>query len=473
MAEIARIEVPPLTHSLSARLLALTVAFVMLAEVLIYLPSIANFRVNWLSERAAAARLAALAIETMPEGGIAGSTKAEVLRLAGASAIVLARPDRRVLLFADMPPPVETVVDLRRRSMLPPIGAALYSMLLGRDRTMRVISTSQGEPGLVVEIVLNEAQLCAAMLTYSRNVLLLSIAISLITGVLLYLVLRWLVARPLGRIAGGVAEFARAPQDEGAGVAPTARRDELGVVQQALVGMQRDVRASLGERARLAALGSAVGKINHDLRGILSTAVLLTDRLATLEQPEVRRLAGPLIQAIDRAIGLCTQTLDFARDVGPSLERTRFRLHDLVARVGDELAILAGSARGPGGRLVNEIPIATVVAADHDQLWRVFANLARNAFEAGATVVHVRLSSSDAAAALAIDVADDGPGLVSQVRERLFEPFAASSRRGGTGLGLAIARDVMRAHGGEIVLLSTGQSGTVFRLTLPPVPTDA
>ena len=244
MAGIARIDVPPLTHSLSARLLALTVAFVMLAEVLIYLPSIANFRVNWLAERAAAARLAALAIETMPEGGVAGGTKAEVLRLAGASAIVLSRRDRRVLLFVDMPPPVEVVVDLRRRSVLPPVGSALYSMFFGRDRTMRVIATSQGEPDLVVEIVLNEAQLCAAMLAYSRNVLLLSIAISLITGVLLYLVLRWLVARPLGRIAGGVADFARAPQDERAGVAPTARRDELGVVQQALVGMQRDVRAS-------------------------------------------------------------------------------------------------------------------------------------------------------------------------------------------------------------------------------------
>ena len=202
--------------------------------------------------------------------------------------------------------------------------------------------------------------------------------------------------------------------------------------------------------------------------------MLLTDRLATLEQPEVRRLAGPLIQAIDRAIGLCTQTLDFARDAGPSLERTRFRLHDLVARVADELAILAGSARGPGGRLVNEIPIATVVEADHDQLWRVFANLARNAFEAGAIAVHVRLAPAEASPGkLAIDVTDDGPGLVVQDRERLFEPFAVSSRRGGTGLGLAIARDVMRAHGGEIVLLSTGDTGTVFRLTLPPVPTAA
>lgn len=363
----------------------------MLAEGLIYLPSIANLRVNGLTERVAAARLAALAIETTPEGGIAGGTKAEVLRLSGASAIVLSRPDRRVLLFVDVPPPVEVVVDLRRRSVLPPVGAALYSMLFGRDRTMLAIATSHGEPDLVVEIVLNEAQLCASMLAYSRNVLLLSIAISLITGVLLYLVLLGLVARPLGRIAGGVADFARAPQDERADVDPTERRDELGVVQQALGGMQRDVRAALGERARLSALGSAVGKINHDLRGIMSTAVLLTDRPETLEQPEMRRLTGRANQAIDRAIGLCTQTPDFARDAGPSLERARYRQRYLVVRVADELAILAGSARGPGARLVNEIPIATVVEADHEQLWRVFADLARNAFEDGSTAVHVSL----------------------------------------------------------------------------------
>ncbi|MGE0254872.1 MAG: sensor histidine kinase [Alphaproteobacteria bacterium] len=473
MAGIARIDVPPLTQSLSARLLALTVAFVMLAEVLIYLPSIANFRVNWLAERAAAARLAALAIETMPDGAIARGTKNEVLRLAGARAIVLARPDRRVLLFADMPPPVEVVVDLRQRALLPRVGAALGTMLAGRNRVMRVIAAPANEPDLVVEVVLDEERLCAAMLTYSRNVLLLSIVISLITGVLLYLVLRWLVARPLGRIAGGVADFARAPQDEAAGVAPTARRDELGVVQQALVGMQRDVRASLGERARLAALGSAVGKINHDLRGILSTAVLLTDRLATLQQPEVRRLAGPLIQAVDRAIGLCTQTLDFARDAGPSLERTRFRLRDLVDQVADEHAILAGNERGPGGAIANEVSIAAVVEADRDQLWRVFANLARNAFEAGATTVRVRLATAGAVpGALAVDVVDDGPGLAAQARERLFEPFAGSSRRGGTGLGLVIARDVMRAHGGDIELHATGAEGTTFRLTLP-LPPDA
>ena len=64
-------------------------------------------------------------------------------------------------------------------------------------------------------------------------------------------------------------------------------------------------------------------------------------------------------------------------------------------------------------------------------------------------------------------MADDGPGIAVRARDDLFQPFAGSARDGGTGLGLVIARDVMRAHGGEITLVQSGNEGTTFRLELP------
>jgi len=197
----------------------------------------------------------------------------------------------------------------------------------------------------------------------------------------------------------------------------------------------------------------------------------MSDRLSALDSPEVKRVATPLIQSIDRAIGLCTQTLNFVRDEGPQLHRRRFRLTELIDEVGADLSVLedrAATLNSEGSRFVNEIPAEVVVEADRDQLYRVFANLARNAAQAGAHAVGVRLGDEDPGGDfLVLDVFDDGPGLASPARARLFKAFAGSARKGGTGLGLVIVRDVLRAHGGDIELLSSGDTGTVFRLKLP------
>ncbi len=377
-------------------------------------------------------------------------------------AIVLTRPDRRLLLYTRPPPPVEITVDLREGSLIGDIGNAFATLARRGDGVMRVIGRSQQNPSMIVEVVLNEAQLRAEMFTYSRNILLLSIIISLFTATLLYLALQWLMVRPMRRITEGITEFSRDPQNAAAGVEPSTRDDEIGVAQSVLVEMQNDLRASLKQQERLAALGSAVSKINHDLRGILSTAVLMSDRLSALDSPEVKRISGPLIQSIDRAINLCTQTLNFVRDEGPELHRGRFRLTELIDEVAADLLVLdegQAAVNSVAPAFANDIPSEVVVEADRDQLYRVFANLTRNASQVGAR------GSDDKN--LVVDEADDGPGMEKSAREGLFKAFAGSARKGGTGLGLVIVRDVMRAHGGEIELLSSDDTGTVFRLTLP------
>jgi signal transduction histidine kinase len=241
---------------------------------------------------------------------------------------------------------------------------------------------------------------------------------------------------------------------------PGKRIDELGVAQREFAGMQRDLRAALLQKTRLVALGTAVSKINHDLRNILATAQLVSDHLNGSADPNVRRIAPTLLGAIDRAVALCSRTLGFVQEDTTPLELSVFPLRVLVTEVGE--AVLPG--RGTAV-LDNRVADGFTVYADRDQLFRVLHNLARNAVEAGADCVTVR---ADAGAGMArIDVEDDGPGLPPRVREHLFRPFTGAGRSGGTGLGLSIARDLMRGHGGDIELVRSAATGTSFRLTLP------
>ncbi len=269
------------------------------------------------------------------------------------------------------------------------------------------------------------------------------------------------------RITAAITAFRADPEDAGRVITPSIRNDEIGVAQRELADMQETVRQALRERARLAALGTAVSKINHDLRGILSTARLVSDSLADSAVPEVRRVAPTLLAAIDRAVALCTRTLDFTRETPAPLIRRRFPLADLVEDVAQAVAVAQDSdaARGEGSRVYNEVPGTLDIEADRDQLYRVLFNLCHNAVEAGAR--HVMIDGMTEDDYVAITVADNGHGLPPKARDNLFQAFTGSARLGGTGLGLAIARELMRAHGGDIVLVESTGAGTVFRLTLP------
>src|SRR5215475_12878187 len=269
-----------------------------------------------------------------------------------------------------------------------------------------------------------------------------------------------MLVRPMRRITGSMVEFRNDPADAARVIAARRRRDEIGVAERELAVLQNTVRQALGQRGRLAALGTAVTKVKHDLRNILATARLVTDGLTASAAPEVRRIAPRLLDAIDRAIALCTCTLDFSREDTPPLARSRFPLVPLIGEIGPGLAI-----SGQDLAIENAIPPDLIVEADRDQLYRVFLNLARNSVEAGAH--RLRFAAMREAATIAIDVADDGPGLPPKARENLFRPFFGSARPGGSGLGLAIARELVRAHGGELTLAASTGAGTVFRLTLP------
>lgn len=454
---------PTLAKGLSARLLVLTVAFVMLAEVLIYTPSIGRYRLDYLQEKMASAHLAVLALEATPDQMVSPELERELLSHVGAESIALTKPGAgKLMLMSDMPTSVAETYDMRAAGPMRLIGDAFGTLARGGERQIRVLGDSPKDPQVMVDLVLDEAPLHAAMLDFSWRILGLSLVISGVTAALVFLSLAWIMVRPMRRLTESMVAFSRNPEDARQVVEWRGRQDEIGVAQRELANMQETLRTTLNQKTRLAALGVAVSKITHDLKNILATARLVSDRLSDSQDPEVRRVAPTLLRSIDRAVNLCLQTLDFAKEGQPKLRFEPICLSQLAEEVGEALL-----AEGLGERRwLNELPEDVGVEADSAQLFRVFHNLGRNAYEAGAREVRVA-GKTVGEGILEIDISDDGPGLPERARDHLFQPFEASSRPGGTGLGLAISRDLVRAHGGSLELVASDARGSCFRIRLP------
>jgi signal transduction histidine kinase len=462
-----------LLKSLSARLLILTVFFVMVSEVLIFVPSVARYRMTYFENRLAAGYLATLAFEASPDGRLDQGLIDELLARVGAQGVVLRRADGTMLSLDRLQPPrPDFTIDLTHPDIVLAIRGSFRTLFGAGDRVLRVLGPVgslpnppplAGEGGVgadTAEVLLEERPLRQELWNFGIRILELSLVISLVTAALVYLSLQWLLVRPMRRITASMVEFRDDPEATSRVIAASRRSDEIGVTERELAILQKTVRQALAQRARLAALGTAVTKINHDLRNILATARLVTDGLTASAAPEVRRVAPRLIDAIDRAIALCTSTLDFSREGAPPLAPSRLLLAALIDEIGPELAVSQDDLA-----IECAIPPDLAVSADRDQLYRVFLNLARNAVEAGAH--RLRFSAAREGRTIAVEIADDGHGLPPKARENLFRPFFGSARPGGSGLGLAIARELARAHGGELSLVSSTGAGTVFRLTLP------
>ncbi len=464
---------PRIRFGLSAKLLVLTVLFVMLAEVCIYVPSIANFRLTWLTNKLGAAHTAALVFDAAPD--VPEQLSRQILDSIGARALAMKiGQQRRLLATTEMPSEVLQDVDIRDMRPMRAIVEAFRTLLVAKDTDLLRAVGPAPVGGQFVEIVIPEGPLRNAMWIYSRNIMVLSIAISAISAALVYFSLHYLFVRPLYRITANMASFRADPEDQARILAPTSRHDEIGFVEHELAEMQRGLANTLHEKTRLANLGLAVSKINHDLRNLLSSAQLFSDRLARLPDPQVQRFAPKLMRALERAIAFCQSTLSYGRAQEPPPDRRSVALMELVEDVRDTLGLAPDSRIG----WITSVEHGLTADADRDQLLRVLINLARNAMQAlegrapnDPARDQIRITGRREGAVAVIEVADTGPGFSDQARAHLFEAFQGSTRSGGAGLGLVIADELVRAHGGEIVLVD-GTIGATFRLKIPdrPIP---
>lgn len=451
-------------RSLSARVLWLTVGIIMLVEVVILVPSLGRERQNWLLEHARLAELAAMASMEARADGNAMAAQNALLKLSGAQAVTLTLPDGRTVRL----PPAggrtpDGRVSLGSETLLQSSWRAQLAVLGLSGTRLEVLTPSPKQFGVTLDIVLDGTALAAHLRRYAVHLTMLSVIVALMTGLMVFAALDRMLVRPMQIITASITGFRQNPEQAARhDLAWLARRpdDEIAHAARELKLMQDELHAALWRNARLAALGISVAKISHDLRNILSSALLVTDRLPQNTDPAAERAARTLISAVERAAQLVCRTVDFAREGPPALVRSAVALRELV----DEAAQgLQGEAPAPD--VVNLVPNALVLALDRMQIYRVLANLMRNAAEAGAG--RITLCARETAAVTRIELRDDGPGLPAQAQARLFKPFTGVGRSGGTGLGLAIARDLVRAHGGELSLAETGPCGTAFVIELP------
>ncbi len=489
---------------LAMRALLLNIAFVMIAAMMIYLPALSIYRENWLRNRLSAAYTAALVLEAAPRAMVPPDLSRQLLESVGARVIVLdMRGTKRILASSDLPPAVDAVYDLRNPSFADTFSHAIETLLAPKGRVITILGEAP-MGGEAVAITMDEWPLKRGMEAYSRRLLIMTVAMSAIVASLATIAINIMVLRPVRRLTTNITEFGADPENAARIIVPSGRDHEIGHAETALAAMQESLVRELNQKKHLAALGLAVAKINHDMRNMLSSAQLLSDRLTNVTDPLAQRIAPKLVATLDRAIRFCQATMTYGRAVDEPPKLRRFALHSLV----DEAAESVAPQTAGHIEIVNNVPDALEIDADPEQMFRVLVNLIRNGAEALQSAgpsagwpAQIRISArqkglggepgawrnaarpADAEAATArdraetvIEVADTGPGVPPAARSKLFAAFFTTDRAGGTGLGLVIASDLVRAHGGTLALAPSGPEavgpgadppGAKFLITLP------
>jgi signal transduction histidine kinase len=463
----------PRQLGLSGKLLLMTIPLAMIAGMMIYVPAIANFRVNRLNDRLAAANTAALVLDAAPLGMVPETLQQQILTSIGARAVAIKMgQQRRLLASADLPAKIDHDIDTRNITVWAAIHDAFETMLETDNHAIRLVGKAPGAAQFT-EVVIDEAPLRKAMYRFSRNVLVVSLLIAGIVSALVYLALHYLFVRPMRRITANIVGFHDNPENPARIISPKQRGDEIGVVERELSDMQRDLVSMLNQKSRLAALGLAVSKINHDLRNLLASSQLLSDQLASVPDPRVQRFAPKLMRSLERAIAFCQSTISYGRAQEAEPDRRMVLVEPVVSEVRES----AGLATDASITWVAAIERGLSIDADPDQLFRVLLNLVRNAAQAleslpqGTGAMQIRITGRREGAVSILEVSDTGPGVPAKTRERLFEAFQTSGRPGGSGLGLAIAAELIRAHGGDIHLVE-GTIGATFRISIPDRPVE-
>ena len=485
---VARISEPPslerpsrvrrpgsfLRVGLAGRLIVLIAAFVMIAEVTIYIPAVANMRFNWLRNHLSAAYTASLVLDDAPSGLLSTAFIHELLKSVGARLIVLDKEGtRRILATDELPSRVDATYDLRAPAWSDLLKDAFVTMMASDRHVMTVISPAP-VGGNAIEVTMDEAPLKQAMAAFSKRLLIFSLIVSVIVATLAALAMHRMILRPVRRLTTSIVDFGADPADRSRIIVPSTRNHEIGHAERALAVMQEALALEISQKKNLANLGLAVAKINHDMRNMLSSAQILSDRLAGVTDPLAQRLAPKLVATLDRAIRFCQATLTYGRAVDEPPRPAQVDLRAIVAEAAETV-----SPVGHGTvRIENEVSPSLPLTADAEQIFRVMLNLMRNGVEAleraGASagrlpIVTVR-AWKDGLTTI-IEVADNGPGIPLSMRPKIFVAFQNSQRPGGTGLGLAIVADLIRAHGGTIMLRHDDEDmGATFRITLPWLP---
>ncbi len=454
---------------LSVKLLVLTVIFVLIAEILIFVPSVANFRNSWLKDHLLTAEAASIVFLDSNDLMLSEGAGQSLLATTESLAVAIRRDDvSRLMATSGEPGELVEHIDLDKTTAFKSIVSSIKMLFANPSDRYRVFGTMRSSPA-IMELVQETKYIQKAMWEYARNVAFLSLLISIFTAALVYLALYRLIVLPIIRISSNMNEFSKTPENASLVYRPSNRMDEIGTAEKRLASFQGDLQHTLRQKQRLADLGLAVSKINHDLRNILASAQLFSDRLTVLPDPTVQRFAPKLIKTIDRAVDYTKSVIDYGR----ALEAPPKRRKLLLNTIANDVADMLGLENSLTIEWHNDVPIDFEADADPEQLFRVLMNLCRNAQQAMIDADIPNRSKKLCVEAdhindeVHIRISDTGPGIPEYVKEKIFIAFEGSTKAGGSGLGMAIAVELLRAHGGSIAIENTGDQGTTFLIIIP------
>jgi signal transduction histidine kinase len=452
---------------LRGRLLFLTAGFVLVVELLIFPLLAGAYRNSWLEQRAQAAQIASIAVEAAPEGQVSDELSRRLLTQAQVISVAALVEDRSEMILQ---PTIKigplVTVDLRKETLFSGITGAFGHMFAPSGRFLRIMLTPSMTRDKEMEVIVPELALKNGLFAFSQTMLLVSVLTSLMAGVVVYFAIYRLVVRPMQQLTKSIVRFSEHPETEE--IRDISGAEEMKQANAALQAMQKTVSASFRQRKRLADLGEAVAKINHDLRNSLSAAQIVSEGLVQSEDPRVKRAAPRLERAIERAIGLAEATLKYGRAEPPGPN-----VHPVNIVPALEEAAVEGLAAAPDIEWKLQAPPSLTAAADADHVHRIVANLVRNAARAikdqpGRTCPgKISAKAFREGENVIVEIADNGPGIPNNVQARLFQPFSASGSRDGAGLGLAIARELARGMKGELELAQSSDGGAAFKLRVP------
>jgi len=461
-----------ISRRLSGKLLLMTIGFVMLAELVIFIPSAAKFRQDWLIERAQQAGLLAQALTGVPNYEASEVLTQQFMEDTDVTMMSAKRNGMSEFMLGHPPEKGNiTMVELREERRLPRYRDAFRAFFGSADGCLRILSPSPVAGQDALELIIPEGKLKWAMRDYFKDIFWLSLVIALITGLLIYLTMLVLIIRPIEKLAKGLSDFREDPEKRQSNRPPTKRKDEIGQLEREFHDMKQSVRSGFKQRERLATLGMAVAKINHDLRNVLTSASLVSDRLASDQDERVSKMGNRLTRAIDRGVKLTGDVLNYSQSGSDKTEYESVRISFLLGEVaGDTLGNFGAGPRKIN--FINKVPSDLTVMADPDHSYRIFQNLFRNAAQAMAGIREddaqrdLTVEAVPTGDKITIRIIDTGPGLPEKAKDNLFKAFVGSSGNGNTGLGLTISKELANDQDGDLLLESTDGQGTIFNVSL-------
>ncbi len=473
--------IPGVRRSLSTQLLMLTILVVLITEIIIMIPSVAHQHTSWLRMRTEATYLVGLALNDLQETAVNDGMVEKILMSANITGVTLQTGNAQTVILASGVTVLDYDdihdIDLDQYNRFDMIIDAWKTIAGGGAKLIRVVDHTTLQNSRIQDLILSRSQLRQSLRSYALNILALSLLISCITALFVYWSLNNLIIKPVRNMRENMLQFEADPENPDTVLLPSTRMDEIGDAERDLNMLEQRLQTLLNERRRLAALGAGISKISHDLRNILASAQLMSDRLVKSDDPRVKKLSPRLVDALDRAIILSRETLNYGRISPEILNRETIKLHDLINDIFDDTASMHVT-------MTNQVPEETIVKIDRTQFHRGVTNIIRNSveallpdgventdadsFEPGQTTDKtINVTAENHGGSTIIEISDNGPGLPDTAKEFLYEPFKGSYKPGGSGLGIAITAEVVRAHGGQLNLIKSDNSGATFRITIP------